>query len=175
MSARIPISENAVPNCATCSGANYDPVTEHVAPPVGAGAAADIGPAPARRALESERHSYGLGRGFLRDLGILRPAYGSDLHGAAERDLRGGGAAHSERRTEEGDGPDLMAVLGRHGAYRGCRHRPWHRHGAMAHVGIRARPLHQRALRHPTHRSHSADHPGAGLEFVGKVSILVSV
>src|SRR5262249_20210690 len=79
-SARIPISENPAPSCATCSGANHDLIKGYAAPPGGAGAAADIGAAVARCAVQSERDPHGIGRRLLRHLGILRPPPGSDLH-----------------------------------------------------------------------------------------------
>src|SRR5262245_56929394 len=175
MSAPIPILDNAAPNCGRCSGASHEFVTGNAATSIGPGAALDMGATPARGCVEPQRHSHRLGRGLLRGVGILRPPHGSDLHGAAERDLCGRARAHSERRAREGADPDLVAVLGRHGAHRRDRHCAGHRHGAVAHVGIRARSLHPRALCHPAHRPHSADHPVGGLGIRRQVTILVSV
>src|SRR5262249_62336423 len=86
-SAPIPISENAAPNCARCSGASYDLVTGNAAPPVGPNAAADMAATLARGPVEPQCRSHRLGRGLLRGLGILRPPHGPDFHGAAQRDL----------------------------------------------------------------------------------------
>ena len=80
-----------------------------------------------------------------------------------------------QRRAEEGADPDPVAVLGRDGAHRGGRHRARDRDGAVAHPGIHAGSFINALYAIPRIALVPLIILWAGLEFVGKVTILVSV
>jgi ABC-type nitrate/sulfonate/bicarbonate transport system permease component len=104
-----------------------------------------------------------------------RPAHGPDLHGAAQRDLRGGRDAHPKRRPGEGDGADALAVCSRMaltvivGILLGIVMAQWRMLEYVLDPFINALYAIPRIALVPLIIL------WAGLEFAGKVTILVSV